>query len=248
MILAPIIDHDDDVDDGDDSDDTSSMDLNKKKKTHTKKELYVSRYVNTPWTSTELQRPYTTAAIFNFDSDILEDVVGTTAINTTIHEQRSWRGSRSGRESGLVVERTTTTTTAPAVEADLPLPQAIETTTTPLLARSLKGRHQRDSGNVNVNVNDGNDGDDPYSKYARSCVHGDVRPVLPRLQVERTTTKKDVPDTNSDSDSTSTTSYSMKIDYSMLSLPERGIDDLYKLWPSMKSHLGPTFPLMGPCK
>ena len=144
---------------------------------HTTKELFVSRYVNTPWTSTQLQRPFTTASIFNFDETVLETVAGTIAINATIHEQIKWRGGTN---------------------------------------------------------------DDPYDRYSKTCAHGDLNPLLPRIQIEKTVTQKSA-------EAPSKTSYSMAVDYSMLSVPVHGIDDLYKKWPSFKRHLGDKFPLNGPC-
>jgi len=139
------------------------------------KQTYVSRYVATPWTDSQLQRPFASSAIFNFDSGVLEDVAGTTAINATIRRaQRNWRG-------------------------------------------------------------DNDKDDDPYAKHSRSCSQGDLTPILPRLEITRDRGSK-----------TTKPRYSMKLDYSVLSLPVPGIDDLYKLWPKIKKHLGPAFPLRGP--
>merc|ERR1711862_341224 len=67
------------------------------------------------------------------------------------------------------------------------------------------------------------------------CSRGDnVRPVLPKLVLERTTKS-----------SSNAASYSMKLDYSILSIPEPN-SRLYKSWPSIRNHLRPTFPVEGP--
>jgi hypothetical protein len=167
---------------------------------HDHKEVYVSRYVNTPWTEAELQRPFASSGIFNFDADILEDVVGLKAINETIYTQKDWhRPPGTAHKNAVSVERKT---------------------------EALRG-----SG--------GPPSDDPYAKYSRTCNHGDLKPILPRLVVTKNThtTEGDKPDG---------TDFSMRLDYSMLSLPKKGIDSLYNLWPTMKSHLGTHFPLRGP--
>lgn len=171
-------------------------------KGHDEKDVYVSRYVTTPWTDVELQRPK--SGIFNLDASILEDVVGLKAINETIlHHQKDWgvpSRSSSSSSSGLLVER------------------------------GLRGNGVEGLAN-----------DDPYAKYSRTCAHGNLRPILPKLVVVRTTKAQS-------GDKPPEHTFSMKLDYSMLSLPEKDTDDLYKLWPSMKSHLGGKFPLRGPCK
>jgi len=189
---------------------------------HDQKDLYVSRYVKTPWTATELQRPFAGSNIFNFDAGILEEVVGTTAINTTIHAQRKWNGTPKTLEH----ENAATTRTASVRE-----------------------------GRKAEAVNDGNsasisgENDDPYARYSKTCSHGDLRPILPRLEVTRTTHPSVGSSSSNDGDGdgkSPNTTYSMKVDYPILSLPEGGIDDLYKLWPTLKRHLGPQFPLRGP--
>ena len=155
------------------------------------KNLFVSRYVNTPFTETALQRPFADSGIFNFDPEILEDVVGLKAINETIHEQIQWRGTpKAERQDSL-----------------------------------LRGQAKDD---------------DPYSKYARTCAHGDLRPILPRLEVVKIThpAKGENPPKHN---------FHMKVHYPILSVPENAADPLYKLWPTMKSHLSPQFPLKGPC-
>lgn len=193
-------------------------------KNHKTKDLYVSRYVNTPWTETQLQRPFASSAIFNFDSDILEDVVGTKAINATIiHAQKEWRGTP--KTSRGVVHAATTAKFGSLREG-----------------RKTEAASDNDGslGERSVSTPGGSNNDDPYSKYSRTCSHGDLRPILPRLEVEQTTH----PSTDGKPPKTT---YSMKLDYSMLSLPKKGIDDLYKWWPEMKNHLAPTFPLRGPC-
>lgn len=168
-------------------------------KGHDEKDVYVSRYVTTPWTDIELQRPK--SGIFNFDASILEDVVGLKAINETIlHHQKDWGVPSRSSSSGLFVER------------------------------GLRGNGVEGLAN-----------DDPYAKYSRTCAHGELRPILPKLVVVRTTKAQS-------GDKPPEHTFSMKLDYSMLSLPEKDTDDLYKLWPSMKSHLGGKFPLRGPCK
>ncbi len=160
------------------------------------KELWVSRYVNTPHTKDQLQRPFPNSGIFNNDAKILEDVVGLKAINETIHQQIHWRGTPKDGASVEMEER--------------------------VLRGSLRAHS-----------------DDPYAKYAHTCSHGDLKPILPRLEVVRIThpPKGDTPPTHN---------YHLKVHYPMLSLP-KPVDPVYKLWPTMKGHLGPQFPLKGPC-
>jgi hypothetical protein len=81
---------------------------------------------------------------------------------------------------------------------------------------------------------------DPYAPHARTCAHGDIRPILPRIELEHIVHRA------ADGKPSKVTNR-MKLDYNLLSMPKAGIDDLYKLWPSMKSHLSPQFPLKGPC-
>lgn len=210
MILAPIEKHHHQQ--YEEEGEETRLDKDRVNKTHTQKDLYVSRYVNTPWTDTELQRPFASSAIFNFDSSILEDVVGTKAINETIlHAQKEWRGT----------PKTSRGTTAPKFGSIREV------------GRKAEAASDSDGGSSND--------DDPYSKYSRTCSHGDLRPILPRLEVEQTTHP------STDDQKSPQTTYSMKLDYSMLSLPKKGIDDLYKWWPEMKNHLAPKFPLRGPC-
>ena len=211
MILAPIEKHHHHHQQ--DEEESEEPRLDEGSKSHTTKDLYVSRYVNTPWTDTELQRPFASSAIFNFDSSILEDVVGTKAINETIlHAQKEWRGT----------PETSTGATVPKFGSLREV------------GRKTEAASDSDGGSSS------ND-DDPYSKYSRTCSHGDLRPILPRLEVEQTTHP------STDGNTPPKTTYAMKLDYSMLSLPKKGIDDLYKLWPEMKNHLAPKFPLRGPC-
>jgi len=182
MILAPIEKQ------GLDEDSSSSSSSNPLE--GDQKNLFVSRYVNTPFTKTSLQRPFANSGIFNFDPEILEDVVGLKAINETIHEQIQWRGTpKAERQDSL-----------------------------------LRGQAKND---------------DPYSKYARTCAHGDLHPILPKLEVVKVThpAKGDNPPKHN---------FHMKVKYPILSLPKDAADPLYKLWPTMKSHLGPQFPLKGP--
>jgi len=221
MILAPIEKHH--HQDGNERVDEGKLigDGNHTKPhTHDKKDLYVSRYVNTPWTATELQRPFASSAIFNFDSTILEEVVGTIAINSTIYAQKEWRGTPKSSRGAILAA---TAKIAP-------------------LREGLK-KEATDGGDVSftdgASVSSNND--DPYARYSKTCAHGDLRPILPKLEIERTThiaTENGIPPPK--------TTYSLKVDYPMLSLPEKRIDDLYKLWPTIKSHLGPKFPLQGP--
>jgi hypothetical protein len=93
IIMAPIPDHPH-HDDGEilEAADVSTQGGGNSTEPTVQKEIYVSRYVNTPWTETELQRPFASSGIFNFDAKILEDVAGTKAINETIHIQKAWRG------------------------------------------------------------------------------------------------------------------------------------------------------------
>lgn len=177
--------------------------------THIEKKKYISRYVKTPWTNTELQRPYTTGSIFNFNADELENIVGTKAINSTIYEGINWTGDH---ETAKIDK---------------------------LLQMGLRGDNDDDVVDA--------DHDDPYARYARSCAHGDLPPVLPKIQVEQIT-KTTPAGPNGTPPEQSKTTYSLKVDYSILSIPQAGIDDLYKKWPSFKSHLGGKFPLTGPCK
>lgn len=167
-------------------------------KGHDEKDVYVSRYVTTPWTDAELQRPK--SGIFNFDASILEEVVGLKAINETIlHHQKDWG-----------VPSKSSSSSSSSVSFD----------------RSLRGNGLEELTN-----------DDPYARYSKTCAHGALRPILPKLVVVRTKKANE-----------SEPTFSMKLDYSMLSLPEKDTDDMYNLWPSMKSHLGGQFPLRGPCK
>ncbi len=170
-------------------------------KGHDEKDVYVSRYVTTPWTDAELQRPK--SGIFNLDAGILENVVGLKAINETIlHHQKDWG----------VPSRSSSSSTSVSID------------------RKLRGNNLEALA-----------GDDPYAKYSRSCAHGDLKPILPKLVVVKSNKAQQ-------GDEPVKPTFSMKLDYSMLSLPEKDTDGLYKLWPTMKSHLGGHFPLRGPCK
>eukprot|EP00536_Pseudo-nitzschia_multiseries_P010568 jgi/Psemu1/67488/estExt_Genemark1.C_3270027 len=254
--------------------------------THTTKKLFVSRYVRTPWTATELQRPFTTASIFNFDGDVLENIAGTEAINATIHEQIRWRGgtkSRGGQSRGRDrgrdhqgrsrsrgrdrIDNTGSgggsgendgenNAARPSFSAPVQRGRREHERGLSATAALETGGLRGDPGSNDAAAGAANDSDDPYAKHAKSCAHGDLRPVLPRITMEQTTTTtkaavlhSDGNDNDNDNDppeTTTTTTYSMKIDYSMLSVPVQGIDDLYKKWPAMKSHLGEKFPVTGP--
>ena len=180
--------------------------------------------MNTPWTKSQLQRPFQNANIFESNSHILENLIGTKVINTTIQKvQKTWNGHRNnngklnnGNSNGHTGTSTSTSTSS--------------------IATQRRGLLRQDDDSTTTTIT--NDANDPYSKYLQNCDHGDIQPILPRLQLKRTV------------DKASTISYSMSIDYSILSVPEKGgiNNDLYKLWPTMKKHLGTTFPLYGPCK
>mmetsp|Transcript_62898 Transcript_62898/g.71201 ORF Transcript_62898/g.71201 Transcript_62898/m.71201 type:complete len:453 (+) Transcript_62898:132-1490(+) len=203
------------------------------KKNEESREVFVSRYVTTPWTQSQLQYPSSTATIFEAnDATIVDTVIGLTAINTTIQEaQKQWNGSHrhSSRPSRVVG---TTTENNVLLQEERNLRQ-------PSLQQQIND-HDHDHDNHVNDVND--DTDDPYSKQFHNCAFGDIHPQLPRLEIVKRTTTDTTGTTNTN------TSYSMRIDYSIVSVPEKGgpNNDLYKLWPSMKKHLGPTFPLMGP--
>eukprot|EP00531_Pseudo-nitzschia_arenysensis_P004263 CAMPEP_0116131052 /NCGR_PEP_ID=MMETSP0329-20121206/8803_1 /TAXON_ID=697910 /ORGANISM="Pseudo-nitzschia arenysensis, Strain B593" /LENGTH=495 /DNA_ID=CAMNT_0003625463 /DNA_START=279 /DNA_END=1766 /DNA_ORIENTATION=+ len=160
-----------------------------------KKELWVSRYVNTPQTKDQLQRPFANSGIFDNDAKILEDIVGLKAINETIHQQIHWRGTPKDSASFETEERT--------------------------LRGSLKAPS-----------------DDPYAQYAHTCAHGNLKPILPRLEVVKITHPPE-------GDNPPKHNYHLKVHYPMLSVP-KAADPVYKLWPTMKNHLGPQFPVKGP--
>jgi hypothetical protein len=100
---------------------------------------------------------------------------------------------------------------------------------------------------------------DPYAAYRETCVKGDILAgFLPQIQLGMlTTTTKNAPsivDTGVDLDSlldtlptttTKTEISNFRVDFSMLSLSDPK-SKLYKLWPSLKKHLGSQFPLQGP--
>lgn len=170
---------------------------------------------------------------------MLESIAGTTAINATIREQIHWRGGSNTNRQAPSTGRSS---------------QATNEHDGVLWNGSLRGA---DSGRGGTGYpygyepdSSGGGGssssdDDPYAKYAKTCTHGDLRPVLPRIAVERTT-QTTPPGPDGRPPSKSETAYSMTVDYSMLSVPVPGIDDLYKKWPSLKSHLGEKFPISGP--
>jgi hypothetical protein len=151
---------------------------------------FVSRYVTTP-ASNQIQMPPDATIL---QPEIFDRMLGTTAINQTIHTQQSL--------------------------------------------------HPRQ---------------DPYAAYHETCVKGDIPAgILPQIQLGMlTTTTEDDPsvmDTGYDLDSlldtspytTTKTEISIfRVDFSMLSLPDPQ-NKLYKLWPSLKKHLGSQFPLQGP--
>jgi len=197
MIMAPIENHHVD-DDDDDAEESSKVG---KSSNHTDSVSFVSRYVNTPWTDMELQRPFASSAIFNFKSEVLEDVVGTKAINETIHAQKEWLGSS---------------------------PESVLHNAEEKISFLRQDRKASDA-TLHKEQND------PYAKHFKTCAHGDLSPILPRLEIKRTR------------HSHSKHTYSMKLDYSMLSLPVKANDKLYNEWPDMKRHLAPTFPVKGPC-
>lgn len=205
--------------------------------------IFVSRYVNTPWTKSQLQRP-SYANIFESNPIILENVIGTKVINTTIQKvQKTWNDNDNGSNGNGHSHSSNHNHNG---NDNGNGHSSIATTQRQRQRRGLLRQEQGDDSTTTAN----ND-DDPYSKYIRNCDHGDIQPILPRLQLERTTsTTTATTDANAKTTQSTTASYSMSIDYSILSLPEKnGINnDLYKLWPIMKKHLGSTFPLYGPCK
>jgi hypothetical protein len=110
---------------------------------------------------------------------------------------------------------------------------------------------------------------DPFASYRSTCVKGDIPAgILPRIQLGLLTTFADDDDTdgvddkhttttsttNEKSTTTKTTSSTttskteismLRVDFSMLSLPDPK-SNLYSLWPSLKKHLGTKFPIEGP--
>jgi hypothetical protein len=252
IILAKVNDNEVEKDENKEDDDTDEK--------QKEQDVFVSRYVNTPWTESQLQRP-SYANIFESNSHILENIIGTKAINTTIQKvQKNWNSNdNSGNNSGdsgnsngnKLSNHSNSHNSRTSTSSSI---------TTQRRRRVRLLRQDDDSTATNdendINNNDDNDGNDnnndidPYSKYLQNCDHGDIQPILPRLQLKRTVTTTSTVDNASTPPVTTTTSYSMSIDYSILSLPEKGgvNNDLYKLWPKMKKHLGSTFPLFGPCK
>ena len=225
IILAKV-----DDDKEEDNDDVEGEEVKGNAEDETEEQaVFVSRYVNTPWTKSQLQRPFQNANIFESNSHILENLIGTKVINTTIQKvQKTWNGPNHGHSK----LNSGTGAGASASASSLATRQR---------QRRRRGLLLRQDDDFTVTDDDEDDKDndtDPYSKYLQNCDHGDIQPILPRLQLKRTV------------DKASTISYSMSIDYSILSVPEKGgiNNDLYKLWPTMKKHLGATFPLYGPCK
>ncbi|KAG7370835.1 hypothetical protein IV203_019405 [Nitzschia inconspicua] len=89
---------------------------------------------------------------------------------------------------------------------------------------------------------------DPYADYRETCVKGDIPAgILPRIQLGMltTTTTDDSPVIASDFTNIQTDIAMLRVDFSMLSVPDPK-SKLYKLWPSLKKHLGSEFPLQGP--
>mmetsp|Transcript_28823 Transcript_28823/g.33043 ORF Transcript_28823/g.33043 Transcript_28823/m.33043 type:complete len:523 (-) Transcript_28823:127-1695(-) len=217
MILAPVV---------------NSKTKNAKKNEESR-EVFVSRYVTTPWTESQLQYPSSTATIFEAnDATIVDTLIGLTAINTTILEaQKQWNGHhRLGSRPSRVVGTTTENKVILQEERNL-------------RQRRLPQRQTNDQNHDQNHVTAVNDDSgDPYAKQFHNCNFGDIHPQLPRLEL----VKRTITDTTTGG--ATNTSYSMRIDYSIVSVPEKGgiNKDLYKLWPSMKKHLGLTFPLMGP--
>lgn len=81
--------------------------------------------------------------------------------------------------------------------------------------------------------------EDPYAAFAGTCDRGDVQPVLPRLHIRVSTDVQDPHVVRSVPQ--------FQIEYPILSLPDKKQDSaLYNLWPSLKRHLGSSFPLTGP--
>jgi len=225
---------------------------------HTTKKLFVSRYVKTPWTATELQRPFTTASIFDFDADVLENIAGTTAINSTIHEQIHWRGQQHGSKNHIKTQiETQIENKDKTKDTNKNWHEPFGNDENDAVLQNgggLRGDSENTYGennnydydnNIDYDYDSETESDDPYARHAKTCAHGDLRPVLPRITLEQTTkTTPAGPDGNPPEKST--TSYAMKFDYSMLSVPVKGVDDLYRKWPAMKSHLGEHFPVTGP--
>ena len=223
------------------------------------REVYVSRYVNNPWTEAQIQRPLQ-GNIFEFDPSLLEKYVGTIAINTTITEaQRNWNG-------GLPTPAPITKTSSPSAPllGDERKKEQQQVRTNRRLGRSGSSSTQSEGFTDAMAYHTNPDEDeeeeendssyasidaDPYEKYYRNCEHGSIRPILPRLQIEKVPTPNTSANTNSNPAATSY-SYNMQLEYSILSFPQQnGIhNDLYKLWPELQTKLGTTFPLWGPCK
>ncbi|KAL3925720.1 MAG: hypothetical protein SGARI_005796 [Bacillariaceae sp.] len=107
-------------------------------------------------------------------------------------------------------------------------------------------------------------GQDPYAAYRDTCVKGDIPAgILPQIQLGMLTTTTEENDPSAPvvmgdgfepddlfsasiaTTSTKTEISMLRVDFSMLSLPDPK-SQLYKLWPSLKKHLGSQFPLEGP--
>jgi hypothetical protein len=111
--------------------------------------------------------------------------------------------------------------------------------------------------------------EDPYALYRETCVKGDIPAgILPRIQLGMLTTTTTITDDDDDdiprmaishdllslpsstfrnvsSSSTTTEIAMLRVDFSLLSLPDPK-SKLYNLWPTLQQHLGATFPLEGP--
>jgi hypothetical protein len=72
--------------------------------------------------------------------------------------------------------------------------------------------------------------DDPYKAQLETCAHGDIHPILPRVELHKQ----------------HKSSVGLDLDFLLLSLPEANDrNSLYKVWPAVQKHL-PDFPVAGP--
>jgi hypothetical protein len=95
---------------------------------------------------------------------------------------------------------------------------------------------------------------DPYAAFRETCVKGDIpAAILPRIELGMMTIDDDdtprakhhLLSVEDESTTTKTEIAMLRVDFSILSLPDPK-SKLYKLWPSLKKHLGSQFPLEGP--
>jgi hypothetical protein len=89
-------------------------------------------------------------------------------------------------------------------------------------------------------------GEDPYGAFSHGCDHGDVEAILPlfAITVETATTVQ-----AGDGAVLNRTAglAGLMVQYDILDLPDPTTEKaLYRIWPTMQQHLGPTLPIAGP--